>query len=168
MLVYRTFLGTKKYTVKLIHAVLNFLAWFTALFGLKGVYDHKEADDPPIPHYYSLHSWLGLFVIIGFAFQWMFGLLFYLCSSMPQKLRAWAMPYHRRVGIALYLLIAAVTVSGLTEKAYFAMKNYHESPPEATLVNLIGVFTAVQTALFVYLIQKESFQRPPEDPINRN
>lgn len=66
---YRTFRNVKKQQLKNQHAIINtfililvIIAVFTALIS------HTNAS-PPIPNFYSLHSWIGFVTIILFISQ---------------------------------------------------------------------------------------------------
>ena len=66
---YRLFLDAEKFTVKLVHAVLQLLVLALAAFGLKTVFDSHNLPDEPIPNMYSLHSWIGLSTVVLFGLQ---------------------------------------------------------------------------------------------------
>lgn len=56
-----------KLTVKFVHAGLNLVAFVFAVVSLVAVFDfHNGAN---IPNMYSLHSWLGLIVVILYCLQ---------------------------------------------------------------------------------------------------
>lgn len=70
MLVYRVFRNVRKLYVKILHASLHFLAIIFLVVALKAVFDsHNLAKPKPHPNLFSVHSWLGLAVVILFGMQ---------------------------------------------------------------------------------------------------
>lgn len=73
MLAYKTVSGTKSFK-KLVHLVLQFLAFCSSIVGLWAAW--KFHNDKGIDNFYSLHSWLGL------ACLFLFGIQVLLCFSV--------------------------------------------------------------------------------------
>lgn len=66
MLAYKTVPGTKAFK-KLVHLVLQFLAFLLAIIGVWAAW--KFHIDKGIDNFYSLHSWLGLLCLFLFTLQ---------------------------------------------------------------------------------------------------
>ena len=49
------------------------LATVVACLGLKAVFDSHSYAEPPVPHLYSLHSWMGLSAVALAVVQWVLG-----------------------------------------------------------------------------------------------
>ena len=67
MIVFRVFRHENKFVVKLVHFVLQLVAFGIAVWGLKAVFDFHNHM-----HYsnlYSLHSWCGLTTVVLFGLQ---------------------------------------------------------------------------------------------------
>ena len=73
-LVYRAFRNEQKKKLKIIHASFMFTALMFTIGGLIAVFDShnlnvKNGVAAPIPNLYSLHSWVGISVVILFCCQ---------------------------------------------------------------------------------------------------
>merc|ERR1712213_121578 len=79
----------------------------------------------PVPHFYSLHSWMGLTTMGLFALQFVVGffsfLLLLCCESATASFRAALVPIHSTFGITTFVMAIATCCSGLTEKAFFTL-----------------------------------------------
>ena len=83
----------------------------------------NSAAPAPVPHFYSIHSWLGLAAMAVFALQLLLGLFSFLlllcCEAATAGFRARLVPVHAIFGSAAFTLAVASAVCGLTEKALF-------------------------------------------------
>lgn len=67
ILAYRVFRNDRKLYIKILHASMHVAALIFASVGLKAVFDsHNNSGNANL---YSLHSWLGLTVVIAFGLQ---------------------------------------------------------------------------------------------------
>ena len=117
MLIYRTMRGELKPKLKLIHAILNGSVILISFFGsIAVVYFHQKAG---IPHFYSLHSWLGITTWTLFLGQFAGGFFTFLFPGASYNIRTMIMPFHRFIGVATFVMAAATCLTGLNEKAIF-------------------------------------------------
>ncbi|RXG70055.1 putative cytochrome b561 [Armadillidium vulgare] len=164
-LVYRAFRGEMKKKLKIIHASFHFFALIFAVIGLQAVFDSHNlnvdgnGNPSPTPNLYSLHSWMGLTVVILFACQWLVGLLTFLFPGMRPAIRTFYLPVHQYFGVSIFIGAVATALLGLNEKAFFAIKDYSHKSPEGVLVNMIGFCLIVFAGLVVYLTANTSFKR---------
>uniref|UniRef100_A0A3Q3J5G1 Plasma membrane ascorbate-dependent reductase CYBRD1 n=1 Tax=Monopterus albus TaxID=43700 RepID=A0A3Q3J5G1_MONAL len=155
-----------KLMMKFIHAGLNLLAFIFAVISLVAVFDfHNGAK---IPNLYSLHSWLGLVVVILYGMQLVLGVGMFLIPVTPVSWRAALMPVHVYSGLLLFTSIIAVALMGITEKLIFGLNNpkYKDLPPEAIFVNILGVFLVVFGALVLWIVTRPSWKRPSEQTLH--
>lgn len=146
--------------LKLAHAVIHLIVFALTLIALQVVFDL------PQPNMYSLHSWLGLSAVIIFCLQYAAGFMAYLAPGMRIKYKVALMPFHIYFGLFGFVLAIASAVTGLTEKAIFALdSNYAQLSAAAVLPNLIGVFFVIFGGLVVYLTTEPAYKRMalPED-----
>uniref|UniRef100_A0A0A9YHE3 Cytochrome b reductase 1 n=1 Tax=Lygus hesperus TaxID=30085 RepID=A0A0A9YHE3_LYGHE len=64
MLLYRISRCCRRIYVKLLHTLFHTLAIPCVVLGFMAVLDFHNLADPPIPNFYSIHSWMG-FVTMG-------------------------------------------------------------------------------------------------------
>jgi len=126
MLMYRTCRCCRRIWTKLLHSIFHILAIPCIAMGFLAAWDYHSLKTPnPIPHFYSLHSWLGLATMGLFVLQFVVGffsfLLLLCCESATASFRAALVPVHSTFGTTTFLLAIATCVAGLTEKAYFTL-----------------------------------------------
>uniref|UniRef100_A0A1L8E017 Putative cytochrome b n=1 Tax=Nyssomyia neivai TaxID=330878 RepID=A0A1L8E017_9DIPT len=167
ILIYRGLRQTRKRTLKITHATIHGCAFLATVVGLKAAFDSHNLATPPIPNLYSMHSWLGLAAVILFCAQYLVGFIAFLVPGLRQPLRETIMPYHVLFGLMGFVAAAATSLLGLTEKIFFAEKNYATLPAQGVLVNFIAIFVVIFTGLVIYLATENRFKRQPlpEDAI---
>lgn len=166
ILTYRLLRHEKKKTLKLIHAVVLGLATVVACLGLKAVFDSHSYAEPPVPHLYSLHSWMGLSAVALAVVQWVLGFISFLWPGLASHFRLVFLPVHTSLGVAIFLLACGSALLGLTEKAIWTLgPKWQEKSAEGSLVNMMGVLLLLFAGLVMVLVSKASFRRlnRPED-----
>ncbi|XP_037073644.1 LOW QUALITY PROTEIN: cytochrome b561-like [Pollicipes pollicipes] len=167
-LLYRVFRSERKRKLKLAHAALNLTSLLLVMIGLKAVFDSHDLASPPIPNLYSLHSWVGLTAVLMFAMQWVIGFVSFLVPGMSGAIRARYLPWHQFFGLTIFVTACGAAIMGLLEKAIFTLtkKNdlppYASLPPEAYLINFIGLLLAVFCCLVVFLLSHTGYRRQPQ------
>jgi cytochrome b-561 len=164
ILAYRVFRNDRKVYIKVLHGCMHVCALLFAGVGLKAVFDSHNLKKPdPIPNLYSLHSWLGLFVVVSFGLQWLLGFASFLWPKLGMGARTMYMPYHTFWGVTLLILATATALMGITEKAIFhnATIGYSNLSSEGILINCLGVILVLFTGLVVYLVTKPEYKRQP-------
>lgn len=131
MLVYRSCHCCRRIYTKLLHTFFHILAIPCVVLGFLATWDYhslrtdKEGNPDPIPHFYSIHSWLGLLTMGLFIIQFLVGIFSFLlllcCESSTARYRAALVPIHSTVGTTTFLLAVASAVAGITEKAFFQL-----------------------------------------------
>lgn len=121
ILVYRLLRKEPKPMLKKLHAIINGLGLLFAIVGSVAVFTFHNDMTPPIPNLYSLHSWIGLLVIVLFALQFVAGTVAFLYPTLPGSLRSVILPFHIYGGTAIFALSIVAAISGINEKAIFAL-----------------------------------------------
>lgn len=184
MLVYRSCRCCRRIWNKLLHTMFHLLALPCVVLGFMAAFDyHQERKDKdgaanPIPHFYSVHSWLGLATMAVYAIQFVVGVFSFLlllcCESATAGFRAALVPLHSTFGTSTFLLAIGTAVAGLTEKAFFELRSelvedasvtaIAEDPlenlgEEAIFRNTIGAILAALGLLIPAMITCDSFRR---------
>ncbi|XP_078408294.1 plasma membrane ascorbate-dependent reductase CYBRD1 isoform X1 [Cetorhinus maximus] len=166
--------------MKYIHAGLHIITFVLMVISLVAVFDFH--DSKKIPNMYSLHSWIGLAAVIMHALQIILGLCTFLLPCTPTFIKAFYMSIH--VGVGLFIFGMAVTAAemGITEKLIFSLDfimplsevtadwrsgsnttlPYSQSPPEAILVNTLGIFILLFGGCILWIATRPEWKRPPE------
>lgn len=112
---------------KFLHVMLHCCALFCLIMGLVAVFkshNTKIAAGGIKANLYSVHSWVGLAVVLIFGQNYCMGLIMYGTSFMPQSMKEAYMPYHKFLGEAVIYISVAAAESGLVEKNTFSGCNY--------------------------------------------
>ena len=146
-------------TSKAIHALLMLLSLGAGVPGIWAVWESHSLAEPPIPHMFSLHSWLGLTLLGLVALQLLLGVSIFLFPCASSRLRGQYHQLHVFFGLAFLVLATATSVVGLTEEALFSLaSSYPLLPGKGVLLNLIGIFLTVFTITVTFIATKSSFK----------
>ncbi|CAD7690578.1 unnamed protein product [Nyctereutes procyonoides] len=149
-----------KLLMKSIHAGLHTVAAILVIISLVSVFDYHNAGN--IPNMYSLHSWVGLTVVILYILQLLLGVLVFLLPWAPLSLRALVMPMHVYSGLLIFGTVIATVLMGVTEKLIFGVSGYSTFPPEGVFANTLGLLNVVFGALIFWIVTRPQWQRPKE------
>ncbi|XP_016059353.1 PREDICTED: cytochrome b reductase 1 [Miniopterus natalensis] len=151
-----------KLLMKSIHAGLNAVAAILAIISLVAVFDFHNTLN--IPNMYSLHSWIGLSVVIFYILQLLLGFLVFLLPLAPLSLRGFLMPIHVYSGLLIFGTVIATALMGVTEKLLFSLENpaYSSFPPEGVFTNTLGLLILVFGALIFWIVTRPQWKRPKE------
>ncbi|XP_060528492.1 plasma membrane ascorbate-dependent reductase CYBRD1 isoform X1 [Cylas formicarius] len=163
VLLYRICRCCRRIYVKLLHTVFHALAIPCVAIGFLAVLDSHNLKQPPIPNFYSLHSWIGLVTMGLFAIQFVVGFFSFLillcCEGATAGFRAALVPIHASFGLTTFMLAIAACVSGLTEKALFTLgAQYSTFNDEAIVINTIGVSLVALAIVVGYILQRDEFR----------
>jgi len=161
--------GCFKYpTQKFLHMCLQLTALVVSLAGAYAAFNFHTVKN--IPHYYSLHSWLGGASICMFAMSQFGGFLAFMWPGMPAYRRS-ILPLHVFGGIISIVLAGGVAIAGLTEKALFSLtkegQEYRDLPEPALLINAFGVSIVLFIISVVYLVTRPDYKRVDVPAINK-
>ncbi|KAJ4838418.1 hypothetical protein Tsubulata_020684 [Turnera subulata] len=152
-------LPLKKEVKKLIHLVLHAIA---LVLGIIGIYTaFKYHNESSIANLYSLHSWLGIVIIVLYGIQWVYGFVIFFFPGGSSAVRSESLPWHVLFGLFVYILAVGNAAIGFLEKLTFLENSgLAKYGSEALLVN----FTAVLTILYgAFVILSVLALAPPED-----
>ncbi|TKY45168.1 Transmembrane ascorbate ferrireductase 1 [Spatholobus suberectus] len=150
-------LSLKKEIKKLIHLVLHAVA---LILGIIGIYTaFKFHNESGIDNLYSLHSWLGIGVIVLYGIQWIFGFVMFFYPGGSSSLRSNTLPWHVLFGLFVYVLAVGTASLGFLEKLTFLEgSGLPKYGSEALLVN----FTAIVTIFYGTFVVLSAISHAPE------
>ncbi|GMH19652.1 hypothetical protein Nepgr_021493 [Nepenthes gracilis] len=151
-------LPLKKEVKKIIHLGLHAVALVLGIVGIYAAF--KYHNESGIANLYSLHSWLGIGVIVLYAIQWIYGFAIFFYPGGSEGLRGGSLPWHVLFGVTIFSLAIGNAALGFLEKLTFLENSgLAKYGPEAYLVN----FTAIATILYgaFVLITVYSAGEPP-------
>ncbi|OWM79530.1 hypothetical protein CDL15_Pgr022942 [Punica granatum] len=149
-------LPLRKEVKKLIHLVLHAIALILGIIGINAAFRyHNESS---IANLYSLHSWLGIGVIVLYGIQWLYGFVIFFYPGGSGPVKAASLPWHVVFGLFVYILAVATAILGFLEKLTFLESSgLTKYGSEAFLVN----FTAIVTILYGAFVVITVFARGP-------
>lgn len=126
MLVYRSCRCCRRIWSKMLHTMFHLLAIPCIVVGFIAAWDYHELQpETPIPHLYSIHSWMGLATMAMFLLQFVSGVFSFLllmcCSSSTASFRSSMVPIHSSLGTTTFLMAIATCIAGITETALFKL-----------------------------------------------
>ena len=127
--------------------------------GVWAVWQSHDLAQPPIPHMFSLHSWLGILTLGLMTLQLLLGLSVFLLPCAPSRIRAAYHHLHVFCGLALVISATATALMGLTEEAIFSLAaDYTKLVGKGVLLNCIGLFITVFSVVTIFITTKPSFK----------
>ncbi|VFQ77590.1 unnamed protein product [Cuscuta campestris] len=146
---------------KTIHLALHAVALVLGIIGIWAAF--KNHNESGLANLYSLHSWLGIGVIVLYAIQWIYGFVVFFYPGGTSNIRRESLPWHVLFGSFVYVLAVGNACLGFVEKLTFLESaGLNKYGSEAFLVN----FTAIATILygaFVFLTVLSSHTPPLDD-----
>jgi len=163
MLSYRSYGCCRQIYKKLFHTLFHILAVPAIVMGFLTVLDSHNLANPPIPNFYSLHSWMGLTTMGLFAIQLVVGFFSFLillcCEARTAALRAALVPVHATFGLITFLMAIATALTGLTEKAHFTLeKAYPLLGEEAVVINALAATLIALMIVMPVIMLYEKFR----------
>ncbi|GLG99830.1 Cytochrome b561, putative [Gryllus bimaculatus] len=162
-LLFRVCRCCRRLHVKLFHMVLHALAIPCVVVGFWAALDWHELQQPPLPHFHSLHSWLGLVTMGLFALQFVVGFFSFLvllcCEGATAAFRAALVPVHAAFGITTFMLAIATCLTGLSHKAYELYGAGQGSLNEEQLIiNTMSIVFSLCAIVAGYALMRDDFR----------
>lgn len=169
VLIYRTHFDRSKTVLKWAHIISMSICLVTSLLGVVAIFRaHALAE---IPHWYSLHSWIGTLTMSLFSLQLIAGYTVFGKPGMSKFVKASVMPWHRFAGIVLLVLAASAILTGIAEMVIFKnMADYKAHKSVTFVVNFAGFSVIGSVIGVVYLLTEPKYLRPnlgEEQPLKR-
>lgn len=155
-------LPLKKEVKKVIHLVLHAVALILGIIGIWAAF--KFHNESSILNLYSLHSWLGIGIIVLYGIQWIYGFVIFFYPGGSSSLRSDSLPWHVLFGIFVYGLAIANAAIGFLEKLTFLENSgLDKAGSEAYLVNFTAIATVLFGAFVLLTVYAQKDQETEED-----
>ncbi|KRZ37984.1 putative cytochrome b561, partial [Trichinella pseudospiralis] len=159
IMIYRMLRYVSKKISKFCHIVLHSTVFLFFVIALKAVFNSHNYSLPATPNLYTLHSWLGMTVVLIFCMQYIFGFMTYLYPGFTLITRQIYLPIHKFIGIAVFIASTAAALMGISEKAAWHIKCWSSFCSEGLLANFSGLVILFYALAVVYLVVCERFRR---------
>uniref|UniRef100_A0A5S6QJY7 Cytochrome b561 domain-containing protein n=1 Tax=Trichuris muris TaxID=70415 RepID=A0A5S6QJY7_TRIMR len=160
-LTYRMLRYTRKSITKPIHIALHTITLVCFVLALKAVFYSHNYMLPPVANMYSLHSWVGMSVVLLFCMQYAFGFYAFFYPKVVPSTGEKMMPFHRLTGRLLLVAATANALMGISEYSAWNVKCWSQFCSEGMIANFTGVLLLLYCAVVLYLLSKDSFKREP-------
>lgn len=104
---------------KTLHLILQSFAIVISWIGVASAYIFHYKKN--IPHFYSLHSWLGITALVGVTVSVITSFLTFYYPKASAVYCKLTLPFHIFGGITNIALSAGICTIGITEKAIFSL-----------------------------------------------
>ncbi|KAL0682387.1 hypothetical protein Bca4012_049234 [Brassica carinata] len=147
---------------KLIHLVFHAIAIILGILGIYAAFKHH--NEKHIPNLYTIHSWVGIGVIVLYALQWLYSFINYFFPGGSSTLRRDLLPWHIFSGVFVYVLAVGNSVLGFLEKLTFLEKSgLDKFGSEAFLVNFMAIITILFGTFVLLIVYSKSPPSVEED-----
>jgi hypothetical protein len=141
----------KRDSTQTLHATLHLFALFCAFFGFFCVFSFHSQND--ISHFYSIHSWFGITVLVLLTIQYLYGI--YLFYGAKLRIRMKFKPAHIRLGILICLLSTITVVSGINEKTLFTGICNSSITSACLTANFAGITSVISLVALLFALSYE-------------
>ncbi|XP_045798730.1 probable ascorbate-specific transmembrane electron transporter 1 [Trifolium pratense] len=124
----------KRSSAKVFHLLLHLIALTSGVLGIIVIFKFKK--EVGLPNMFTLHSWLGISAISAFGLQYILGFFAYFFPGAETSTRATLLPWHKFIGIVIFLLAVATAETGLIQ--YFDFYQLFRNQ-ESLIVNFTGL-----------------------------
>ncbi|WJX16827.1 ascorbate ferrireductase (transmembrane) [Trifolium repens] len=124
----------KRSSGKVFHLLLHLIALTSGILGIVVIFKYKK--ETGLSNMFTLHSWLGISAISAFGLQYILGFFAYFFPGAEASTRATLLPWHKFIGIVIFLLAVGTAETGLIQYSDFLQLFRNQ---EALIVNFTGL-----------------------------
>ncbi|CAH2070253.1 unnamed protein product [Thlaspi arvense] len=155
-------LPLEKRVKKWIHLVLHAIAIILGIWGIYAAFKHH--NEKHIPNLYTIHSWIGIGIIVLYPLQWIYSVIVFLYPRISSTLRSKSLPWHVFLGVFVYVLAVGNSVLGFLEKLTFLEKSgLDKFGSEAFLVNFMAIITILFGTFVLLIVSSKSPHSSDDD-----
>ncbi|MFH4983585.1 hypothetical protein AB6A40_010294 [Gnathostoma spinigerum] len=139
------------------------------VIALKAVWDShdyhmKDGVLDPLPNLYSLHSWIGITVVVFYCLQYASGFSTFFFPGLSIPMRHFVMPFHQVFGIGIFCVAALTATMGISERAAWKHSCWtlkKELCGEQVISNILGLSIVLYVTSVVVIILNPRWRRRP-------
>ncbi|CAB3979051.1 Cytochrome b561 [Paramuricea clavata] len=155
MISYRVFRYETKVVVKSMHFCLQVAAFIFAVVGLLAVFsvrNHQGGENIT-----SLHSWIGMIIVVIFGLQLSFGFIVFVLPGVPEKTKEVYLRFHKFFGVSIFVASIAQCCIGIAQHSVVTIKETLGT--EAMLANFLGLVLIVFCFSVLAVVIPDEFRR---------
>lgn len=160
ILTYRALRYMNLMHLKHLHAGVACTILILLIFGYWTILDNHNYQNPPKPHWYSLHSWLGITVTVLFLTQALGGLLTFFYPGFSADVRIVYLNFHVFIGLSILVLSVGTAFLGFFEELKDE-PGYKSLSNEGIMMNTMGLLLTTFAFLIVYMVTRPQYKRKP-------
>lgn len=170
ILVYRVFRKERKSFTKLLHLITHSIVLVFTIIALRAVFDshdyhrNPEGELSPLPNLYSLHSWVGISVVVFYFMQYLGGFTTFFFPGLAIEVRKCFLPFHQLFGILIFIGCSTAALMGISERAAWSnlcwTRDRHLCGQQL-LSNFLGVCIIGYCGCVVFVVMNPRWKRKP-------
>lgn len=153
LLIFRLYRHEMKLVAKSLQGVFHLFSICLVVGGLLSIIAHKNLYS--LPHFTSHHSWIGLFLLVGYLLYLLIGAFNFWFPTTTAEFQHLLLPVHRAFGVALFLLGVGQMLTGSLRYSDIVLGGCYNTascPKRMALLLNLGVVSALCYAVSVCIL----------------
>ena len=147
-----------KWVQKLIHAGIMLFSLLFIVISVIAIETSKFSLSHA--HFWSIHTWCGLLVLISFGMQFLIGTTFLIPFQKLRRLKNLIVGWHRFFGLYIVWISTVTILAGVSEFLNFGVsgnwmnydKSYKSYAAEGLLGNFFSIFVIINSSLLTLVL----------------
>ncbi|XP_028396994.1 cytochrome b561-like [Dendronephthya gigantea] len=155
MISYRVFRYESKVVVKTVHLCLQTASFIFVVVSLLAVFSHH--DHKGEENITSLHSWIGMIIVVVFGLQLAFGFIVFVLSGVAESTKEAFLRLHKFFGVSIFVASVAQCCIGITQN--IDDSKIEPLGTEAMIANFLGLVLIVFCFTVLAVLVPDEFRR---------